>query len=136
MLHITKGCQCRHHYYSSIVSSYVSLVLIQYMMLAVIKCSDVDERTIGELFFYMCDQMADISAHTVLALIIKAVFDDIPQSFCLVRDMMFSSARTFPSLKNLLDIHICLSESDRTRLMDIFLKHLPDTLGENLKASA
>jgi hypothetical protein len=108
VLHITKGCQCRH--YGSIVS-YVSLVLIQYMMLAVMERSDVDERTIGELFFYMCDQLADISAQAALALIIRAVFDDIAQSFCL-------------------------SEPDRTRLMDIFLKHLPDALGENLKASA
>jgi hypothetical protein len=80
VLRIAKGCQCRH--YDSIVS-FVSLVLIQYMMLSVMERNDIDDRTIGELFFYMCDQISDISSDAAMSLIVRALFDDITKSFRL-----------------------------------------------------
>jgi hypothetical protein len=59
----------------------------------------------------MCNLLADISAKTALALIFRTIFDDIKVSSLL-------------------------SEPDRTRLLEISLKHLPDAVGENLKSTA
>lgn len=108
VLHITKGCQCRH--YDSIVS-YVSLVLIQYMMLSIMERNDIDDRTMGELFFFMCDQIADLSAEAAMTLLLRALFEDITQSFRF-------------------------SQQEQTRLMEIFLKHLPEAIGKNLNPAA
>jgi hypothetical protein len=43
------------------LTAHVAIVFARYMMLALERRKDEDERTLGELFFFFCDELSDIT---------------------------------------------------------------------------
>lgn len=52
---------------------HVAIVFTRYMMLAVQKRDNEDERTLGELFYLAIDEMADISFSEFMLILIEAM---------------------------------------------------------------
>ena len=80
MLKLEKGCQSLSY---DAMTAYVSIVFTRYMLIAVETRTDKDDRTGGEIFFMLCDEMEDISFNRSLMLILQAVFEVITGKLCL-----------------------------------------------------
>jgi len=87
-----------------------SLVFIRYMILAMEARFSIDERTIGELFYIMCDELEDIKLMDALALMLELL------------------CQAFTTLN--------LSTKTIDRLKSAFLDSLPLNLRGNLPQSA
>jgi len=74
VLHLAKGCQCRNF---DSISTHTAIVLLQYMMLSQQKRICEDERTLGELFFAVVDQMDEMSFEQAITVIVQKLFDEI-----------------------------------------------------------
>lgn len=68
-----------------------SLVFIRYMILAMEVRRNTDERTIGELFYIMCDELEDIKLMHALALLLELL--------CQAVDTLSLSSKTIEKLK-------------------------------------
>lgn len=101
--------ECRSLSYDA-VTAHVAIVFTRYMMLAVENRESQDERSLGELFLYFSDELADITWFESLKLLIE-----------LFRAVM----------KN------CLELSDETvsELVDIFISGIPSEIQAMLKAA-
>lgn len=105
-LHLAK--ECRSLSYDA-VTAHVTIVFTRYMMLAVENRESQDERSLGELFLYFSDELADITWLESLKLLME-----------LFRVVM----------KN------CFKLSDETvsELIDIFISSIPSEIQAMLKA--
>jgi hypothetical protein len=56
VLNLQRGCQCRNF---DLIVSHIAIVFIQYMMLFEQQRLFNDDRTLGELFFYMVDELQE-----------------------------------------------------------------------------
>lgn len=108
VLNLEHGCMCRN--YDSIMT-HTAIVMLQYMMLSQQKRTCEDDRSLGELFFAVVDQMQEMTFNEALRLIIQALFDEI----IMVEGM---------------------SETVRLRIVQIFISKLPQTLTASLELSA
>jgi len=99
---------CRN--YDSIMT-HTAILMLQYMMLSQQKRTCEDDRSLGELFFAVVDQMQEMTFNEALRLIIQTLFDEI----IMVEGM---------------------SETVRLRIVQIFISKLPQTLTASLKLSA
>ena len=52
--------ECHSLSYDALTAHVVAIVFTRYMMLALEQRKDEDPRTLGEIFFYMYDELADI----------------------------------------------------------------------------
>ena len=59
------------------LTAHVAIVFARFMMLALEQRKNEDERTLGELFFFFCDELSDITFCESLRIILKAVFESI-----------------------------------------------------------
>lgn len=64
-------------------TAYVSIVFVRYMLIAVETRMDEDDRTGGEIFFQLCDELQDISFQNSLSLILQAVIQTVMEKYCL-----------------------------------------------------
>ena len=80
MLKLEKGCQSLSY---DAMTAYVSIVFTRYMLIAVETRTDKDDRTGGEIFFMLCDEIEDISFNRSIMLILQAVFEVITGKLCL-----------------------------------------------------
>ena len=69
-LNLTKEFQLRS--FDSIVA-HAAIVLARYIFLAIENRENTDDRTLGELFFIMCDELDDISFAQAFALILSTI---------------------------------------------------------------
>jgi hypothetical protein len=90
---------------------HTTIVFMRYAMLALESRKSTDPRTIGDLFFHMCDEAEDIKFSTALMLIM-----DI--------------------LKKILTDNPVISEEVAHQIMDAFIYALPAFWKQNLKFSA
>ena len=67
---------CRSLSYDA-MTAYVSIVFTRYMLLSVEKRIDEDDRTAGELFFLMCDELQDITFSHSMSIIAQAFLDSV-----------------------------------------------------------
>ena len=65
------------------LTAHVSIVFVRYMLLAVAKRDNEDERTLGELFYLMVSEVADLSFNESMLLIISAMMDVVVEMFRL-----------------------------------------------------
>ncbi|GLB31529.1 transposase [Lacrimispora amygdalina] len=91
--------------------AHTTIVFIRYAMLAVESRNSSDPRTIGDLFYYICDEAEDIKFSTSLILIIEV-------------------------LKKILNDTPVISEETAYQIMDAFITALPELWKQNLKLSA
>jgi len=87
--------------------AHTSIVYIRYIMLAVMVRKNNDERTFGELFFYLSDEVKSISFFEALQLILSLLKDFLKDKFLL-------------------------SEEEVKRLLSEFINSLPSFLGQYL----
>ena len=59
------------------LTAHVAIVFARYMMLALEQRKDEDHRTLGEIFFFLTDELADITFGESLQIILKAMFEGI-----------------------------------------------------------
>ncbi len=59
------------------LTAHVAIVFARFMMLALEQRKNEDERTLGELFFFFCDELSDITFCESFRLILKSVFESI-----------------------------------------------------------
>ena len=89
------------------LTAHVAIVFTRYMLLSVEKRLNEDDRTVGELFFLMADELQDITFNQSMAIIVQAFLDSV-QELLQLPDEQISS------------------------LLDSFVSHLPAYLRDSL----
>jgi hypothetical protein len=77
------------------VTAYAGVVFARYMMLAVENRVMVDERTMRELFYSVCDELQDITWHGAFALLMEIFLNVVTEKLMLSEDEFESIAETF-----------------------------------------
>ena len=80
MLHL--GSECHSLSYDAL-NAHVSLAFIRYMLLSLQKRRSEDDRTIGELFLLMVDELADTTFARAMQLIMDAMLQSVQEQFGL-----------------------------------------------------
>lgn len=70
------------------LTAHVALVFTRYMLMSVAKRNDEDERTLGELFFYMVDEVADITFNQSMRILMEAMIASVKQIFQATEDQI------------------------------------------------
>ena len=78
MLNLVGEC---HSLSYDALTAHVAIVFVRYMLLAISGRQNTDLRTLGELFFFLSDEMADISFARSFMLIMESVFESIYRNF-------------------------------------------------------
>ena len=85
MLKLETGC---HSLSYDAMTAHVSIVFTRFMLLSVEKRMSDDDRTAGELFFLMCDEMQDITFSRSLSIIMQAFLDTLTELLQLTEDQL------------------------------------------------
>ena len=91
--------------------AHTTIVFMRYAMLSLESRNSNDLRTIGDLFFYMCDEIEDIKFSVSLMLVIEL-------------------------LRSILNENLIISEEVAHQIMDAFIQALPEVWTQKLKLSA
>ena len=92
MLHLGSECHCLSY---DALTAHVSLVFIRYMLLSLQKRRNEDERTIGELFLVMVDELADTTFAQAMQLIVDAMLQTVREHFGLSEEQLLAFTRQF-----------------------------------------
>ena len=92
MLHLGSECHCLS---CDALNAHVALVFIRYMLLSLQKRRNEDDRTIGELFLLMVDELADTTFAHAMQLIVDAMLQTVRESFGLTEAQFLDFARQF-----------------------------------------
>ena len=65
--------------------------------MSVEKRDDEDDRTIGELFYYMVDELADITFNHSLQILVEAMFESVKEIFQPTEEQMERFTNAFIS---------------------------------------
>ncbi|CCK83323.1 Transposase [Lactobacillus equicursoris 66c] len=76
------------------LTAHTAFVFLRYMFISVSKRDDEDDRTIGELFYYMINELADITFHHSLQILVEVMFESVKEIFQPTEEQMerFTSA--------------------------------------------
>jgi hypothetical protein len=101
-LRLTK--ECRSISYDA-MTAWVAIVFARYMMLALENRMQKDDRSIGELFFYNCDELSDITWIESFRLLMETFLEVTAEKYFLADDEIESLLEAFlavlhESLKN------------------------------------
>ena len=61
------------------LTAHVAIVFTRYMLLAMEQRQNEDQRTLGELFFFLVDEMADITFNRSLGILMDALMASLQQ---------------------------------------------------------
>ena len=92
MLHLGSECHCLSY---DALTAHVSLVFIRYMLLSLQKRRSEDDRTIGELFLMMVDELTDITFAHAMQLIVDAMLQTVREHFGLTDEQLLVFTRQF-----------------------------------------
>lgn len=70
------------------LTAHVAIVFVRYMMIALEQRKNKDFRSLGEIFFYFMDEMADITFSESLQIILKAMFKCIYTIFQVTEEQI------------------------------------------------
>ena len=79
------------------LTAHVALVFTRYMLMSVAKRNDEDERTLGELFFYFVDEVADITFNQSFSILMAAMLESIRAIFQATDDQILKFMDDFIS---------------------------------------
>lgn len=74
------GKECQSLSYDA-MTAHVAIVFARYMLLSIEQRKDMDERSICELFYVLCDELADITYSESLHLIVNAMLESLRELF-------------------------------------------------------
>ena len=92
MLRLGSECHCLS---CDALNARVSLVFVRYMLLWLQKRCNEDDRTIGELFLMMVDELADTTFARAMQLIVDAMLQIVREHFGLSEEQLLDSTRQF-----------------------------------------
>ena len=92
MLHLGSECHCLSY---DALNAHVSLVFIRYMLLSLQQRCNTDDRTIGELFLLMVDEIADTTFAHAMKLIVDILLQTVQEHFGLSDDHLNAFVRQF-----------------------------------------
>ena len=92
MLHLGSECHCLSY---DALNAHVSLVFIRYMLLSLQQRCNTDERTIGELFLLMVDEIADTTFAHAMQLIVDILLQSVQEHFALSNDQLNAFVQQF-----------------------------------------
>ena len=92
MLHL--GSECHSLSYDAL-NAHVSLVFVRYMLLSLQKRFNEDDRTIGELFLLMVDELADTTFAHAMQLIVDVMLQTVREHFGLSEEQLLAFTRQF-----------------------------------------
>ncbi|MCD5437243.1 transposase [Lactobacillus delbrueckii subsp. lactis] len=70
------------------LTAHTAFVFLRYMFMSVEKRDDEDDRTIGELFYCMVDELADITFNHSLQILVEAMFESVKEIFQPIEELM------------------------------------------------
>jgi hypothetical protein len=79
------------------LTAHTAFVFLRYMFMSVEKRDDEDDRTIGELFYCMVDELADITFNHSLQILVEAMFESVKEIFQPTEDQMGRFTNAFIS---------------------------------------
>lgn len=79
------------------LTAHVAIVFTRYIMIALEQRQNQDERTLGELFFYFTDELADITFAESYQILLRAMFESICAIFQVTEQQMDEFLRLFVS---------------------------------------
>lgn len=86
--------ECRSLSYDAL-TAHVAIVFTRYMLLALEQRKGEDQRTLGELFFYLVDEMTDITFSHSLCLIMDAMLASIQELLQLTDEQLSTLTSDF-----------------------------------------
>ena len=92
------------------LTAHAALVFTRYMLMSVAKRNDEDERTLGELFYFMVDEVADITFNHSMKILMDAMIESLKAIFQATEEQI-------------------------TRFTDDFIGRLPDYMRKPLLAA-
>jgi hypothetical protein len=79
------------------LTAHTAFVFLRYMFMSVEKRDDEDDRTMGELFYCMIDELADITFHHSLQILVEAMFESVKEIFQPTEEQMERFTKAFIS---------------------------------------
>jgi len=70
------------------LTAHTAIVFLRYMLLSVEQRQNEDYRTLGELFFFLVDEMADITFYRSLAILMNALMASLCETLRLSKDQI------------------------------------------------
>ena len=103
------------------LTAHVAFVFTRFMLLSVAKRNDEDERTLGELFYLMIDELADITFNTSMQLLMDAMIASIATVLHATKEQIAAVTQDF--ISRIPDYMKSALQSDRAALAyeDIFI---------------
>ena len=77
------------------LTAHVAIVFVRYMMIAMEQRRNEDDRSLGEIFFFFTDELADITFAESFQIILKAMFECIYTVFQVTDEQMDVFIRMF-----------------------------------------
>lgn len=84
-LELISGCRSLSY---DAMTAHVAVVFTRYMLLSVNERYNTDERSLGELFCMIADELADITYRQSLQLLIEAMLDTVREFFGLTEEQL------------------------------------------------
>ncbi len=88
------GSECHSLSYDAL-SAHVALVFIRYMLLSLQKRRNEDDRTIGDLFLLMVDELANTTFAHAMRLIVDIMLQTVREHFGLSEEQLVSFTQRF-----------------------------------------
>ena len=70
------------------LTAHVAIVFARYMLLALTGSQNQDLRTIGEIFFFLSDELADVTFAYAFEIILQAMIGSIHKHFQITDEQM------------------------------------------------
>ena len=93
-LKLGKGCNSLSY---DAMTAHVAIVFARYMMLAVENRQEADLRTLGEIFYYVSDEMSDITWIQAFHLLMQVFLDTITDKLSLTSEQLDHLMEAFMS---------------------------------------
>lgn len=94
MLNLVGEC---HSLSYDALTAHVAIVFTRYMLLATEQRRNEDQRTLGELFFYLVDEMADITFYHSLSILMDALMASLQELLKLTDEQLVAFTSEFES---------------------------------------
>lgn len=70
------------------LTAHVAIVFTRYLLLAWTGRCNTDQRTLGEIFFFLADEMADITFERAMQIILQAMFESKYRHFAFTKEQL------------------------------------------------
>lgn len=94
MLNLIGEC---HSLFYDALTAHIAIVFVRYMLLAVEQRQSNDQRTLGEVFFFLVDEMEDIAFCYSLRILMEALMVSLQEILKLSDDQLTAFTTDFES---------------------------------------